>query len=479
MAATREGPWGRLGVALIAAALLGLASPPASFLGGELCGVLGLALLCGLACSGRRAWIFVGLAYGLQLAWASVSLRFLSLPGFLAIPPFAALYAAILSGLLSFGLRGRSAAWIAPAFGCAITLLEFWRAQMPGMEYPHAQVAHAWYGWLALLGPVRIVGEAGMNFLLAAFSASIWLVLAHSWPGGTALAGRMGAASARDGATARNAAAMRATRRAGVISFGVVVCAWVTLAVWPSSTQADGEPIRVALVQTGVQPFPDQERFDLVADPSGESLIEHYRELAKQIPECELALWPESALGMAAQRRVARFIEGNDAEAHRAAARLFRGQAKRVAYGVTRIPKRIAEQVRRARDGEAELPRFLEHFNSVCYGTAGGLIGLHDKTRLVPGGETLPPWFTWLRSIDARIPKLSRGVQAAVFELEDGRHFGPAVCFENAFADHFADQARRGAGFFCGPLVRELVPARGRAGPDGGPERLPGARDGP
>ena len=419
----------RLGIALLAAVCLGMASPPAFFAGAEILVVVGLVLLCGLATSGRRAALFVGLAYGLQLAWASVSLRFLSLPGFLAIPPFAALYAAIVTWVLGLALRGRSRAWLPPLFACAITVLEFWRAQMPGMEYPHIQVSHAFYRWPGLIGAVRFVGEPGMNFLFALLAGSLWLLVAarrseNHAPGATWVV--------------RDASGSRGTR-AGSVGVLAALALIAGLGLLPCRTIKDGEALRVAVVQTGVQAFPDQPRYKL--STSTRLRLTHYAGLADRIPDCDLVIWPESAISGS--------VVGKDARAHAAALRFFQGRAKRVVYGTTRIPADIAEQIRRAREGNGERPRFLKHFNSVYYGSADQLLGIHDKTRLVPGGETLPPWFAWLRSIDSRIPNLSRGKEAAIFELADGRSFGPAVCFENAFADHFADQALRGASFFA------------------------------
>lgn len=383
---------------------------PSSSPAGVLC-LVGLSLMAGVVarstCAVRLSMLFFGLTYGFY-AW---SLGHVSLAGWGAIVVLGSLY----GGLFAFALRGvaaRTPRLYPIAFGAAWAAVEALRAHWPGIAWQHAQVASFFFDLPSTLYSARFVGESGCNMLVATFAATSWGFM-H----------------------APHVARSCRWLAAGLILI-VVLCASLV-----RDLEADGEAIDVAIVQTGVPAYSDQARSRL---RSQEALYQHYRELASEIPDCDLAIWPETALS-------GFFFE--EGERERAQLRpllpLF-GKAKAIVIGGLRVEKGVRFDPQWGPEAYRNVAYYLERAGEGAQAHAA-MRAVHEKTALVPGGEALPFWLAWCKSIWPRVWRVLPGRPQALAELPDGRGFGMPICYENCFPSRFAHDAKRGASFFAIP----------------------------
>jgi apolipoprotein N-acyltransferase len=398
--ALRAAPWR----GLAAAACLALASPPGVFPGAELLVFPGLALLLDVACREKRPNLGLAVAGALYLLWLTWSVRFVTVVVILGVPALACLYFMGLGWLLRLSER-RAPAALPLSFALLWALFEWLRSNQPEIPYPHGQVVHALYEWPWLLRPVRIVGEAGGNALVAALAAGLWCLVRR-----------------------RSSRALSAT-----------AAIWLALALAPVATvPADGPPLRVAVVQTNVI------RAMLQGAPDWD-WERHMTQLRDRLPACDLVVWPETC-----------YLVRDDYRQEEIAAGRLRGAGRLLSTGVPFLyGSLLASDIRRA--GQ------VRHYvlGILANGAGDRVLGVHEKTRLVPAGERMPflesilpeSWYAafldWLRQRFPFVPSVLEGREHPLPRLPDGRALGVSICFENAYPQHFARQARQGAGFFC------------------------------
>lgn len=401
---------GSLARGLIGGLLFGFGSPPGLFPGAELLTLAGLGLwLDGVQRSSRpllgaAVWGAVWLGC---LAWP---LRHVTQAGVALMPVVAALYLAALAWFTRLAHRRLGSLTFVLWFACAWGFFEWLRGHQPELTYPHGQLAHAFYDWPAVLLPVRLVGEAGMNALCAGLVAGILhglRAVGEGWRRGLALAG--------------------------------VAMAWAVLSLPAGSIRPDGERLRVVLVQTGLAMYPDLPGFRYLR-----RLAAHNRALAAGLPPADLVVWPESAAS-------SWLSEDTLEPAYLAsvARRLTDGRTAFL-FGTQLYPAGAD-------------PATARYRNAAILSAAGGaeLLGRREKRRLVPAGETIPilplllpeswmeKFFAWLRERFPFVPNLLPGRELPLPRLEDGRGVGILICFENAYPGEFAALAEEGAGFFA------------------------------
>ncbi len=394
----------------------GLAMPGSGLPFSEWLVFVGLALFAELILGAdarlRYAWLF-GVAH---FAVSSASLRHPLLPGYLIILSVGSLYFVGIAACLRYAQRrhGRTRALL--LLPLLWSLYETLKAQMPQLQYPHAQSAHALFEYPQLLGPVRFFGESGMNLLLAGVAVGLWALL-------------------------------RAERRMALTLLASSVLLWGLGVLLPSKTMLveGAQSPHVALVQTGRPSYRDQaggEQFFNEEQPNAAIrwLVGQYRRLGPEIDaegEPDLVVWPESTFGfavdhdrMAADVRILAYLL--PPAAHTLFGALY-----------TLPPKKKGEQ----------RPQRIAAFYA---DRDGRLLGRHEKQILVPGGEFVPliPSGSglWLRqaiakALDGATPDASAGEEQELLRLGE-RSFAAAICFENAFPQVFAKAALRGAEFF-------------------------------
>ncbi|MCA8971982.1 MAG: apolipoprotein N-acyltransferase, partial [Planctomycetes bacterium] len=297
---------------------------------------------------------------------------------------------------------------VPPVFAAGWCAIEAIRGHWPGAAYQHGQIAQSFYQMPALLAPARFVGETGCNLLFAMIAAGL---------AGIALG----------------------VRRVSMIQIASACVAIALAAVVIRDPQALGDPLRVTLVQTMQPAFRDQPMAERLRDPDG--LYAHYRELAKTVPDCDLAVWPEGALSGV-------FLVAGDEEATqvRSLAPLF-GRAKALLIGALRTDADVERGDRGWPSAYRNAAYLLER------GSGDDIVirGIHEKQYLVPVGETLPFWLAWLKSWMPWYWRTQRGEPRELPRLGDGRALGVAICYENCFGTFFAREARGAASFFAVP----------------------------
>ncbi|MEZ5990432.1 MAG: apolipoprotein N-acyltransferase [Planctomycetota bacterium] len=397
--------------------LLGLASPPGAFPGAAFLVLPGLALVLDALRPGGPRLLALYLGGALFFAWISWSLRHLFFGSPLVmIPAAGGLYWVLLARVVRRA-AGSGPALLGPAvLCCGFAAMEWLRASIPGIPYPHAQPAHALYEWPQLLRPVQVVGLVGANLLLAV--------------------------------TALGLVALARSHRPAVLGIGLA--AWSLLALAAATPAADGRPLSLVLAQPDLPAYEDEPGYDelrrqLASETGTRDYVLDFARLGRDRagPEpVDLWVWPES---------FAPYSLDDDDVGRGVGPLAWLGNGAPVLFGITsveRVPPSggRTEPLRRRRN------------TAVLAAPDGRILGRAEKRLLVPIGETLPlipllpeaaraavhdlvlGWSGW--------PMLAPGRALPLCEL-DGRRLGVPICFENAFPHWFRAEVDRGAAFFC------------------------------
>jgi len=404
----RLGEGGRqaTGMVLLGGLLLALASPPGVFPWAGLLVFPGLGFLfSGLQ---KRVSLLPMYAAGfLFFAWIAWSLRFVSFPGYLAIPLLGGWYFVLLA--LAFRAWAGHLFPRPLLFGFLWMGMEYVRGHAPGIPYPLAQVSHSlaefpWFRSFATFG-----GEAGLGGVLALCAAL----------GVSVLWGRKRLLSV--------------LALSGLI--GIFWGSWIFVeAASHSAPQA-----RVALCQVPQPMYPDQPGFRKFQDLRQriQALASFFQRHRKEWAGCDLLVFPESLFPFTLR------LGKDEGVAQSLIQRLDPGVPLLIGAGVL---------------GKGTLPdaRFPPHYNcGLLFSPEGKILGRVTKRWLVPLGETLPGMS--LLSPKARdavlgtlagwfgpfVPSLVPGNRPGVLRLsgrgwpEDALPFLVAICFENAFPEAF------------------------------------------
>ncbi len=266
-------------------------------------------------------------------------------------------------------------------------LIEWVRATFPFGGFPWGSVGAAAGGVPGVIGSVQWVGPSGWTVLAIAVAAGLVLVVED-----------------------------RATWR--LLVDPVVVVVMLTTAGVLFAPSADGDPLRVAIVQGG-SPCPR------VHCQNEKMLIyQSHLDLTRSIPDgsVDLIVWPENSLGSPFEPN------GNpdvDAVLSAEAARL-------TAYFV----------VSGTRSGGPE------HFYNVntVYAPNGSRLGEYQKRHPVPFGEYVPlrGALDFISQLDAVPRDMIRGDGPVIFETPRGA-LGTVISFEGAFARIIRSQAQIGS----------------------------------
>jgi apolipoprotein N-acyltransferase len=160
---------------------------------------------------------------------------------------------------------------------------------------------------------------------------------------------------------------------------------------------------------------------------------------------CDLVVWPETC-----------YAVRNDYREEDLAAGRLRGAGRLLSTGAPFLyGSMLGSDITRAGVARHYIIGILAN------GAGDRVLGVHEKTRLVPAGERMPflesllpeswcaAFLDWLKQRFPFVPSVLEGRERPLPRLPDGRALGVSICFENAYPQHFAHQARQGAGFYC------------------------------
>lgn len=372
--------------ALVSAVLLWAAFPPLDI--GVLAFVAPAPLLWGLRRAESAAGALgVGFLFG--LVFFGVLLSFIFVLGAVAWIPLTVWLASTSAayGLLVWTFRlwppGR---WFLVTVG-GWAMIEWLRATFPFGGFPWGSVGAAAGGVPGVIGSVQWIGPSGWTVLAVAVSAGLVLFVEE-----------------------------RATWRL-LVDPAVVVVILTTAGVL-FAPSADGDPLRVAIVQGG-SPCPR-------VHCQNEKLLifQSHLELTRSIPDgsVDLIVWPENSLGSPFEP-----FGNPDVDA------VLSAEASRLtAYFV----------VSGTRSGGPE------HFYNVntVYAPNGSRLGEYQKRHPVPFGEYVPLRGTldFISQLDAVPRDMIRGEGPVIFETPRGA-LGTVISFEGAFSRIIRSEAQIGS----------------------------------
>lgn len=360
--------------ALISALLMWAAFPPLDI--GPLAFVAPIPLFWALR-RVERSYEAISIGFLWGSVFFGILLYWISILGFIAWVPLVLLMATYfgLYGFIVWLFRLWPAwRWWLIVVGAWI-LVEFVRARFPFGGFPWGNIGYAAAGTWPFLGTVQWIGPAGWSILAVGFGSAATLVVEsreHWRP---------------------------------VVDTSVAILL-IGVAGWLFPPKADGEQLRVAIVQGG-SPCPM-----VHCQNENKRIFEQHLAWTKTIPDggADLVVWAENSTGTPYEP------EGN--ESVRAA--IIEEAGRIGAYF-------LVSGTRRVDPGE-----FLNV--NVLYSPEGVKIGEYAKQHPVPFGEYVP-----LRSLLGFIPQLDqvprdmiRGSEPVVFPMTQG-NLGSVISFEGAF----------------------------------------------
>ena len=373
--------------ALISALLLIIAFPP--FGVGALAVVAPVPLLWAVrrAKSGWMGALYgavFGLAFFLGLIWWIGSLGFVALiPLLILQASFTTVYSALLARARAWSpLRW----WVAAVGGWA--LMELIRERFPVGGLSWGMLGYPVGEYAATRGATQWIGTSGWSVVLIAIAAGAVVTLE--------------------------------ARRLGPLAVSIAAMVGLGLAGWAWPGMADGEPLRVAIVQ-GNTPCPGTHCID---ERYGTYLL--HLEMTRTIPEgsVDLVVWAEGSTGS---------INADPVLVPEVAEAIGDEAARIGAYVLVGGDRVISD---------------TEWINAnVLFDREGEIVGEYRKRQPVPFGEYVP----WRSLLAPLIPELSqvprdmiRGEDPVVFSTDFGM-LGSVVSWEGSFARFPRDVARNGA----------------------------------
>ncbi|MEC7583509.1 MAG: apolipoprotein N-acyltransferase [Planctomycetota bacterium] len=390
-----------------AALCLIAATPPAWFAGASFRVLPGLALQFAVARSDRWPRLGSYLLGVVHMAVFSWSLHHVLLGAWLAVALLGGLYYLAVAVLV----RAVRPSLGPLVFAVAVAGASWLRAEMPEISYPHGQPCHSLWQYPWLLGAVRLGGEPLANALLAGLAATAVVGLGGAW-----------------------------RQAAGALA----LCVGVTLLGAPTPRSESQETVDVLAVEPGLH----------ILDPFFQGTAAQWRRSVQQRVEENLwrptvqaagpdaadppalVLWPESSLpGGVIQDP---------------------GGGLRLGW----LPPGfgLAADTRLLVGTDQQLPDGQRAIAALLLDARGRPLDLHQKQRLVPGGEFVP-FVSWLpesvadwigRTFEAALgfyPRIESGLPREPLETAAGVKFAGLVCYDNAFPGPVAEAVRRGAQF--------------------------------
>ncbi|MCG3201442.1 MAG: Apolipoprotein N-acyltransferase [Gammaproteobacteria bacterium] len=374
-------------------ALLAGASMPLAFApyGWSAVAMLSLAVLfrCWLDVRPGRAfwrgWLFGLGMFGLGIAWVQTSVHQFGLPVLAfsvsvtaLLVMFMALYPALVGFAAQRWFRISPGASLLVAMPALWALVE-WLRDCLFTGFPWLSV-----GYSQIDGPLAGYAPVGGVFLV-----------------GLAVAASAGALASLPGERLRALLTLSAV-------WGLALA--LSLVSW---TRAEGAPVRVALVQGGIE---QSQKWD---PEMKDRTLELYRRLSERYwGQAKIIVWPETAIP-AFGSEVKDFIAEIDDRAIRSGTDIVLG-----------LP--IDD-----RDGQG---RIVNYYNSII--ALGSAVSRYDKRHLVVLGE-YPPFpsilMPILRSLSIPMSEFSHGAHDQPPLTAAGLKLAPSICFEDAFGEEVID----------------------------------------
>jgi len=375
------------------AALLAGAAMPLAFApyGWSLVAVLSLAILfrCWLDVRPGRAfwrgWLFGLGMFGYGIAWVQISVHQFGLPVLafsVSVTALLVMFMALYPALV--GYAAQRWFWINSRASLLVVMPALW-------------ALGEWLrGWLFTGFPWLSVGYSQIESPLAGYAPV----------GGVYLVGLAVAASA-------GALASMPRERLGPVLMLSAVWGLAVALSQVSWTKAEGAPVRVALVQGGIE---QSQKWD---PEMKNRTLELYRQLSERYwGQVEIIVWPETAIP-AFGSEVKDFIAEVDDRAARSGTDIVLG-----------LPV----------DDRDEQGRIISYYNSII--ALGSAVSRYDKRHLVVLGE-YPPFqsvlMPILRSLSIPMSEFSHGAPEQAPLSAAGLKLAPSVCFEDAFGEEVID----------------------------------------
>lgn len=360
---------------LLSAFLMWAAFPPLGW--GVLAVVAPTPLLAALRrVATPRGAAALGFTYG--VGFYSLLLFWVKETGFLSVIALVLLLStySTIYALLVFRARnwGRTAWWLM-AIG-AWALIELVRLYLPfgGFSWGLLGYPAGEYGWTR--GATQFIGTTGWSVVFVAIAAGLALFVTDR------------------------------RRPARWLLPSLAVGALLTMIGALAPPSADGEPLRVAIVQ-GNSPCPDVHCVN-----ENRLIFESHLELTRTLTpgQARLVVWPESSAGSSVELAT------------------HPDRLAQVAAEARRLDAWFLIGSQRTIDDES-----FTNLNLVL-DAEGRIVGEYWKRHPVPFGEYIPlrPLFDWIPALDQVPRDLVRGTEDTVFELPDGT-LGSVISFEGAF----------------------------------------------
>ena len=213
--------------------------------------------------------------------------------------------------------------------------------------------------------------------------------------------------------------------------------------VHPANTEAKTASTNVVIVQPNIDPY--SEKFD-VASTQGQiqKLIRLSEE--KIDPDTRLVLWPETALPVAVfQSRVRVNIYYKpvfDFVNRHPEIALQTGIESKKNYGTEK-----ATNTARVNENDGS---YYDAFNSAMIIKANQPLQFYNKSKLVPGVETLPDFLLWLGAIFEKFGGTAGGYghdkEAAAFKTTGNPYItAPIICYESIYGEYITNYIKKGA----------------------------------
>lgn len=210
-----------------------------------------------------------------------------------------------------------------------------------------------------------------------------------------------------------------------------------------SKNTSHAAPTNVVIVQPNIDPY--SEKFDAA---STEGQVQKLISLSEKVVDAntKLVLWPETALPAGVlQNKVQESFTYKpvfDFVNRHPGLTLQTGIETFKEYGLTK-----ATNTARKNDADGT---YYDVFNSAVSITANQPLQFYNKSKLVPGVETLPDFLLWLGAIFEQFGGTAGGYghdkEANIFKVEGNPYItAPIICYESIYGEYITNYVHKGA----------------------------------
>ncbi len=213
--------------------------------------------------------------------------------------------------------------------------------------------------------------------------------------------------------------------------------------IHPSKTLATEATNNVVIVQPNIDPY--SEKFDVASTEEQIKKLIHLSE-EKIDSNTLLVLWPETALPVP--------VFQNQVQENLYYKLVFdfvnRHPRVTLQTGIESLKNYGAEKVTNtARQNESD-GSYYDAFNSALAIKSGEPLQFYNKSKLVPGVETLPDFLLWLGAIFEKFGGTAGGYghdkEAAAFKVAGNPYItAPIICYESIYGEYITNYVKKGA----------------------------------